>query len=809
MTASVQNHRVMSPVAARRGAFAGILAMAIVLTAGLAGGQVVPDATSEPAAVSASAPASAPATASAPAPASAPAVRHVVPGEPLLLNFQDASLRSVLDYLSEAAGLMILEEAKIEGRVSVISRQSVTIEEAVSLLDTVLRQKGLAAIRNGRVLRIVTIEQAKKDLLPVRLGNDPAKISSSDRMITQVVAIRNADAVKLKADLAPLVPATADLSSNASSNTLLITGTEGMVKRFVEIIRAIDVGMSDVSQVKVIQLQYANATTTAKLIMEVFKDEQAQQQQAFGGGGGRRFMMQAMASAMGGGGAPGSQEQGRKPPKVIATADERTNTLVVSAAPDIMKVIEDIVKELEKNGDQQQAVFVYRVRNGQAKNMEMLLNNIFGYSGATGTSGGGTSGRQQGQNTGGAGSIFGASGMFGSGGTSSSGTSTLRGARSNTGTLGGTGRSGATGSTGRSGRTGTTGFTGGTGRAGTGAAAGVSDLAGQVYVVADEDTNSLLVTTGSKNFDRVRAVIADLDRAVPQVLIKVLIAEVRHDNSMDLGMELSGMNIRASGKGFNVGTDFRVAAQTTGFSFKLDEQYVTAALRAIANKSTLDVLSRPYVLTADNQQATIMVGQEVPFITRSQLTDNGQTINTIEYRDVGIIVDVTPHINGQGVVTLDVASEISAFTGETVQVSDTVKSPVIAKRLAETRVAIQDGQTIVIGGLMEDINTTAVDKVPGLGDMPSPWGDMFQRKTTKKTKAELLIFLTPHVAEHPGELKEMSKDEQAGAKVIPGAIEPGAFQEHMKGMQRGAVKHSTSRPALPEATNDEYRIPPQ
>ncbi|MCY2931856.1 MAG: type II secretion system secretin GspD [Planctomycetota bacterium] len=805
MTMSVPQHGAKRETALRLAGVAGVFAMAVAaaLTAiGRAGAQdvlpVAPPATTLPASAA----------------ASQPATRRIVPGEPLRLNFQDASLRSVLDYLSEAAGLMIVEEAKIEGRITVISRQSVTIEEAVGLLDTVLRQKGLAAIRNGRVMRIVTIEQAKKDLLPVGLGSDPTKIPASDRMITQVVPIRNADAVKLKADLASLVPSTADMASNASSNALIITGTEAMVKRLVEIIRAIDVSMVDSSLVKVIQLQYANATATAKLIMDVFKEDQtAQQGGPFGGGGGgRRFMMQAIGAAMGGPGGPGgAQEQGRKPPKVVATADERTNTLVVSAAPEVMKVIEDIVKELEKNGDQQQAVFVYRVRNGQAANMAVLLNNIFGTgaTGSTGVSGAGSTGRQQGRTTGSAGSTFG--GFGGSTGSGGSGTfSNLRGSNSSSssGTRGGLSRTSSSGTTGTTGRTGALGYTGGTARPGS-TGGGASDLAGQVYVVPDEDTNSLLVTTGTKNFDRVRSVIADLDRAVPQVLIKVLIAEVTHDNSLDLGVELSGMNMRASGYGTKVGTDFSVAAQTTGFTFKLNEQNVTAALRAIANKSTLDVLSRPYVLTADNQLATIMVGQEVPFITRSQITDNGQTINTVEYRDIGIIVDVTPHINPQGVVTLDVAPEISAFSGESVQISETVKSPVIAKRFAQSRVAIQDGQTIVIGGLMEDRNTTSVDKVPGLGDMPSPWGDFWQRKTTKKTKTELLIFLTPHVAEHPGELKEMSRDEEGGMKVTPDAVEPGAFQDHMRGMQRGAIQRPASRPFQPEALGNEYRIPPQ
>ena len=159
-------------------------------------------------------------------------------------------------------------------------------------------------------------------------------------------------------------------------------------------------------------------------------------------------------------------------------------------------------------------------------------------------------------------------------------------------------------------------------------------------------------------------------------------------------------------------------------------------------------------------------------------------------------------------MTLDVAPEISTFTGETVQISETVRSPVIAKRFAQSRVAIQDGQTIVIGGLMEDRNTTSVDKVPWFGDWPSPMGEMFQHKTTKKTKTELLIFLTPHVAEQPGELKEMSRDEEAGMKVTPNAVEPGAFQEHMKGMERGALKRPASRPAPPEETKNVYRISP-
>jgi general secretion pathway protein D len=254
-------------------------------------------------------------------------------------------------------------------------------------------------------------------------------------------------------------------------------------------------------------------------------------------------------------------------------------------------------------------------------------------------------------------------------------------------------------------------------------------------------------------------------------------------------VEFSVLNLRASGNGFTIGTDFGVAAQSGGLAARVIETDVTAAIRALASTSKLDVLSRPYILTSDNQEASILVGQEVPFVTNSRTTDTGQTINTIEYDDIGIILSVTPHINPEGLVIMDVYPEISALTGQTVPISETVNAPVFARRAAQSRVAIRDGQTIVIGGLMEDRNTDHVDKVPILGDIP--WlGALFRRTTQDKIKTELLIFLTPHVARVPDDLKSMSESEKAGTKAVRDAVEPGMFDEHMKGMERGA----TTRP---------------
>lgn len=803
--------------------------LAAAFSAALAQEPATGPATSEPATEQATLPTSEPA-ATGPAtsqaatePTSWPATRPVPtrPGAPLSMDFKDASLRTVLEYLSSAAGYMIIEVAKVDGRVTVMSRQPVTAEEAIDLLDTVLKEKGYAAVRYGaRTLKIMTVEQAKKDKIPVQMGSDPEALKASDRLVTQIIPIRFADAVKLKADLAAMIPSSADVTTNAASNTLIITGTEAVIHRVVEIIKAIDRQMSEGSVVKVFQLKNANATSAARLITEIFREDQTT-----GGGGGRG------GGLFGGGrtfvipGMPGQEEAGKRADKVLASADDRTNTLVVSAATDVMKVIESVIKDLDADPTQPQAVYTYRLRNAKAKNIEAVLNNTFGASGV-GT--GGTSAQRTGQQNvrGGTGAVSGSAFGNRTGGGTSGGRT---GGMGNTGGTAGGRTGGGTGTTG--GRTGGGTIGGMTGGRAGGAAGGrtggstAADLMGQVFVVADEDTNSLLVTTSSTNWPRVQGIIAELDRAVPQVLIKVLIAEVTHDKSLDLGVEFSGLNLRGAevvqglavgkevpidpitgvpmavrGRGFNSGSNFGVAAQTNGFIFKLDEKNVTAAIRAIANTSKLDVLSRPYILGGDNQQAEIFVGQDVPIVTRTQVTDAGQTINTIERQQLGIDLLVTPHINPQGLVTLDAYAEISALTGQTVQISDTVSAPVFVRRYAQNRVAIRDGQTIVIGGLMEDRLTKSVDKVPFLGDIPL-LGLLFQRSVDTKTKTELLIFLTPHVAQQPEDLKGMSEDEKAGTRLVPNAVEPGTFDEHLRGMQRGAATRPAeeeSQPPYPE-----------
>jgi general secretion pathway protein D len=550
------------------------------------------------------------------------------------------------------------------------------------------------------------------------------------------------DATRLRQDLTPLIPTYAELTANASSNSLILTDTEANIRRVVEIVRALDSALSSVTEVKVFPLKYADATKTATLIETLFKPtDQAQGTGrvvgTFFGAGARRPGQAAQT--------PDQSQSQRTSAKVTASADTRTNTLVVSAPPETLKVIEEVVEKLDASTEATQAVFVYPLKNGDAANLQVTLNNLFGTSTATGTAARTTA------------------------------------SRTTTGRTTTAGRTTATGTTARATST----------RANISLSPGDTEsLYGQVYIVADIDTNSLMVMTASKNFDRVKEIIAELDRAVPQVLIKVLIAEITLDKSFDLGTEFSILDFGADTYGQKIDTKFGLVDMQGGITVNLLRKNLSATLSALQNVGKVNVLSRPYILGSNNQTASITVGQNVPSITASRETDLGSTVNTITYEDIGIILEVTPQINPDGLVTLTVKPEISSLTSSTVAISEKVKAPVYSKRSATSRVAIPDGQTIVIGGLMQDEKLDEVKKVPLLGSIPI-LNLLFSRKTTSNTKTELLIFLTPHVSSNPDSLAELSEGTLEGSTIKTSGA-PELFDQHLEEMGKRGPKEGNT-----------------
>jgi len=717
------------------------------------------------------------------------------PTTQISLNFKDAPIDAVLDQLSSLAGFVVVKDTPLTGRVTVLSKQPVSPEEAVTLLNAVLKTNGYTAIQAGRILTITTRDKAKKSNIPVFFGADPKQIVQSDTLITQVIPLRSVDAVKLKKDLEPLIGTDADVSSNAASNSLIITDTSTNIYRIVNIVSNLDKRDATENTIFVKQLLYADASAAAKLITDIFKTEdqtqgnQAQGPGAFfrqfqGGGGGR---------GGGGGGAAATEDNDKgRTGKVVASADSRTNTVVVTGPAETLKVVEDVIKQLDANPAAEQAFFYYPLKNGQSANMAAVLNNLFGNNTSSGSNrNNANTNSNNGRTSSGGTSSFGGS-SFGSSGGNTRGGNTSSGS-SNT-SIGGTAAINR-------------GFnTGGNVNVSSAVAGAAAQLAGQVLVVADADTNSLLVSTASKYRDQVKAIIDQLDRPVPQVLIKVLIAEVTHNNSSDLGVDFSILNTRNAGaNGQSAVTLF--GRPTNGLVVSVLEDNITATIHALATAGKLDVLSRPYILASDNQASLITVGQTVPIIVQSNLDVNNNPVNQIQYKDIGIILNVTPHINPDGMVIMDVAPQVSSFSDQSVPISSTVNAPVFNLRSADTRVGVKDGETIVIGGMMQDQKIETIQKVPLLGDIPLA-GALFRRTQVNKSKTELLFFLTPHVAKAPDRLKSMSDDERNGLKLTPNAVQPGTYQEHLRGLDRGGDPDAKLAPETPEAPERRPSEPP-
>ncbi|HSU67819.1 MAG TPA: secretin N-terminal domain-containing protein [Tepidisphaeraceae bacterium] len=295
-----------------------------------------------------------PASASQPASVAGKATTNKV-----LLNFKDAPLDTVLDYLSEAAGFVIVKDAPLDGRVTLVSRQPLTPNEAVIVLDTVLKSNGYAAVPQGRVLRIVALDKAKKLGTPVHFGSDPATIESTDELITQIIPVLNIDATKLKQDLQPLFSSDADVTANAGSNAIVITDTSSNVKRVAQMIAGLDQHESGNYELRRYPLKNADAVSATKLLIAIFKPDEAK-----AATGGKQAQ------------PPANQEPSIRG-KINAVADDRTNTIFVTASEETLKIVDGILKELDANPASVAAIHIIPLKNADANAAVRLLTALF------------------------------------------------------------------------------------------------------------------------------------------------------------------------------------------------------------------------------------------------------------------------------------------------------------------------------------------------------------------------------------------------------------------------------------------------
>ncbi|MEO0279087.1 MAG: secretin N-terminal domain-containing protein, partial [candidate division WOR-3 bacterium] len=298
----------------------------------------------------------------------------------------------------------------------------------------------------------------------------------------------------------------------------------------------------------------------------------------------------------------------------------------------------------------------------------------------------------------------------------------------------------------------------------------------EVSIVAEQVSNCLLISASPRYFNEVIRLIEELDQPQPQVLIQVLLAEVTLDQNNTLGIEWSYMT-----KGdpqVRVGLDYGIAEamRITGGGFTaITGNNVDILIHMLQNQGRLEVLSRPQILAADNQKATINIGQRVPLITDSRVTERGDTINQFKYENIGVILEVTPRITPDNFVTLDVSPTVSELSSSTVDVSPGVSIPIINQRSASTTVTVQSGQSVLIGGLISTVDDIRVKKIPLLGDIPG-LGYLFSTRTAKKERKELLIVLTPHILVKG---KEIGKVEEA-SEWTRRQLESSSFQQQLR-----------------------------
>jgi len=295
---------------------------------------------------------------------------------------------------------------------------------------------------------------------------------------------------------------------------------------------------------------------------------------------------------------------------------------------------------------------------------------------------------------------------------------------------------------------------------------------GEAIISSDPETRKIIVVTDDETAAYIGQVITNLDRAVPQVLIKVVFLEVTYRKGISLGIEGNYQKDIGGGSTGVVNQIFGLAQQSGNPTppgagmYQMLGQDFQVTLRAIAEAGKTEVLSRPSILARNNQQATITVGQEVPLITNTRFDNFSNQINAYEYRSVGIILRVTPFITEDGLVEMIVNPEISNLSDQTVAVSVGLSAPVINTRSADTVVVTPDGQTVVIGGLMQKTGTESEGKIPFLGDIPG-LGFLFKNKNNSGTRTELLIFLTPHIVKRPSQLAGMTSAARNNLQLVP------------------------------------------
>ncbi|WP_396329518.1 type II secretion system secretin GspD [Burkholderia anthina] len=639
------------------------------------------------------------------------------------LNFVNADIDQVAKAIGAATGKTIIVDPRVKGQLNLVAERSVPEDQALKTLQSALRMQGFALVQDHGVLKVVPEADAKLQGVPTYVGNAPQ--AHGDQVITQVFELHNESANNLLPVLRPLISPNNTVTAYPANNTIVVTDYADNVRRIARIIAGVDNAAG--AQVQVVPLHNANAIDLAA-------------------------QMQKMLD-------PGAIGNSDATLKVSVTADPRTNSLMLRASSAArLAAAKRLAQQLDAPSAVPGNMHVVPLRNADAVKLAKTLRGMLG-------KGGNDSGSSASSNDANSFNQSGGSSSSGNFSTGTSGTPPLP-----SGGLGGSSSSSSYGSgASGSGGIGNAGLLGGDKDKG-------DDNQPGGMIQADAATNSLIITASDPVYRNLRSVIDQLDKRRAQVYIEALIVELNSTTAGQLGIQwqvasgalLAGTNLAAtagtvagnsivslttgttnsSGTLTGVGLPANLSNLNQGLNIgwlhnMFGVQGLGALLQYFAGVSDANVLSTPNLITLDNEEAKIVVGENVPIPTGSysNLTSGttSNAFNTYDRRDVGLTLHVKPQITDGGILKLQLYTEDSAVDTAT---SNAQTGPSFTKRSIQSTILADNGEVIVLGGLMQDAYQVSNSKVPLLGDIP--WiGQLFRSESKQRKKTNLMVFLRP------------------------------------------------------------------
>lgn len=326
----------------------------------------------------------------------------------------------------------------------------------------------------------------------------------------------------------------------------------------------------------------------------------------------------------------------------------------------------------------------------------------------------------------------------------------------------------------------------------------------QIVAIANEDSNTLILGYSPRFESDVMAVVRELDQPPPQVMIQVLILEVTMGNSLELGVEFSFQDLQFAKAGPTDTTTFDYvggadlgAAGLGGFTFTITGADFNFLFRTLQKQNSLKVLSRPQIVAMDNQEASIRVTNSVPYVSATSTSIAGQVSNSISREDVGIELTVTPQINPDGYVRMEIEQVVSDFSPDSaVPVGPDLTAPVFFEREARTHVTVKDGETVVLGGLITSRESRSEDKIPIVGDIPG-LGLLFRRQSDQVDRTDLLIVLTPRIVRTVEDYRQASIDAFEDMDVITEDPRSERLFRKLRGEPEEGPGYELSPPGIP------------